>query len=262
MRPSAARNGRRATSEYILYDANAGYQQTPLSVVTRPAKKTGLRSHRHHQHRRAGGSEPMERHETPDAVRSSAVKPRIQCVRVRAQARAHSRADRSQLAPAPGQLALLRLARVCSGQLAGGPCVRSRVLARVYCRVCYRVRTGAGPGGTPGSVQARRPRQQRSLGSERGLATPSPDGKGEISLGPSVTIMPVDSYSTLGRSCEPAFKWIPDPGRARIRARAARQRQTLAGGWSALGGHEVSCSFTWPGSSPEIQPGQIPGLIR
>jgi len=262
MRPSAARNGRRATPEYILYDANAGYQQTPLSVVTRPAKKTGLRSHRHHQHRRAGGSEPMERHETPDAVRSSAVKPRIQCVRVRPQARAHSRAGRSQLAPAPGQLALLRLARVCSGQLAGGPCVRSRVRARLYSRVCYRVRTGAGLGGTPGSDQARRPRQRRSLGSERGLATPSPDGKGEISLGPSVTIMPVDSYSTLGRSCEPAFKWIPDPGRARIRARAARQRQTPAGGWSALGGHEVSCSFTWPGSSPEIQPGQIPGLIR
>src|SRR6185437_12225543 len=75
MRPSAARNGRQATSEYILYDANAGYQQTLLPVVTRPAKKTGLRSHRHHQHRRTGGSEPMERHETPDAVRSSAVKP-------------------------------------------------------------------------------------------------------------------------------------------------------------------------------------------
>ncbi len=73
---------------------------------------------------------------------------------------------------------------------------------------------GVGPGGTPGNDQARRPRQQRSLGSERGLATPSPDGKGEISLGPSVTIMPVDSYSTLGRSCEPAFKWIPDPGQA------------------------------------------------
>ena len=101
MRPSAARNGRRATSEYILYDANAGYQQTPLSVVTRPAKKTGLRSHRHHQHRRAGGSEPMERHETPDAVRSSAVKPRIQCVRVRAQVRTYSRAGSGQLAPAP-----------------------------------------------------------------------------------------------------------------------------------------------------------------
>jgi hypothetical protein len=74
----------------------------------------------------------MERHETPDAVRSSAVKPRIQCVRVWAQAHAQSRAD-------PGQLALPRLARVCSGQLVGGPCVRSRVRARVYSRVCYRV---------------------------------------------------------------------------------------------------------------------------
>ena len=47
------------------------------------------------------------------------------------------------------------------------------------------------------------PGQPRSLGSERGLATPSPDGKGEIALGPSLKIMPVDSYSTLGRSCEP-----------------------------------------------------------
>jgi hypothetical protein len=69
-------------------------------------------------------------------------------------------------------------------------------------------------GRTPGRDQARQPRQQRSLGSERGLATPSPDGKGEIPLGPSLKIMPVDSYSTLGRSCEPAFKWIPDPGQA------------------------------------------------
>lgn len=102
--------------------------------------------------------------------------------------------------------------------------------------------------------QAGMPRQQRSLGSERGLATPSPDGKGEIPLGPSVKIMPVDSYSTLGRSCEPAFKWIPGPGQARVRAQAARQRQALAGGWSELGGHEASCSFTWPGSSPEVQP--------
>ncbi len=43
-------------------------------------------------------------------------------------------------------------------------------------------------------------------------------GKGEIPLGPSVKIMPVDSYSTLGRSCEPAFKWIrqsrPQSGRS------------------------------------------------
>ena len=49
-------------------------------------------------------------------------------------------------------------------------------------------------------------RKQRSLGSERGLATPSPDGKGEITLGPSRKIMPLDPYSTLGRSCEPAYQ--------------------------------------------------------
>src|SRR6185312_15842669 len=66
----------------------------------------------------------------------------------------------------------------------------------------------------PADAGERRPEQQRSLGSERGLATPSPDGKGEIPLGPSLKIMPVDSYSTLGRSCEHAFKWIPDPGQA------------------------------------------------
>jgi hypothetical protein len=92
------------------------------------------------------------------------------------------------------------------------------------------------------------PRQQRSLGSERGLATPSPDGKGEIALGPSITIMPVDSYSTLGRSCEPAFKWML------LGARLRGGRQALAVGWSAPGGHEASCSLTWPGSSPEVQP--------
>ena len=96
------------------------------------------------------------------------------------------------------------------------PCVRLRVRARIHSCVCSRVRVR--PGRTPGSDQARHPRQRRSLGSERGLATPSPDGKGEIPLGPSVKIMPVDSYSTLGRSCEPAFKWIrqaqprPSPG--------------------------------------------------
>lgn len=95
------------------------------------------------------------------------------------------------------------------------------------------------------------PGQRRSLGSERGLATPSPDGKGEIALRPSMKIMPVDSYSTLGRSCEPAFKWIrqaqprPSPGPGpQSRAQAARRRQALAGGWSALGGHEASRSFT------------------
>jgi hypothetical protein len=35
--------------------------------------------------------------------------------------------------------------------------------------------------------------QQESLGSERGLATPSPDGRGEITLSPSIKIMPVKS---------------------------------------------------------------------
>ena len=181
--------------------------------------------------------------------RSDAVKARFQCVRVRAQARVHSRACPRSAHACPVSSRLLRLARVWSGQLVVGGCVRSRVRARVYSRV----RTGAGPGGTPGSYQARRPRQQRSLGSERGLATPSPDGKGEISLGPSVTIMPVDSYSTLGRSCEPAFKWIPDPGQARSGRglRDSVRRSRVAG---PPGGHEVSCSFTWPGSSPEVQP--------
>jgi hypothetical protein len=75
------------------------------------------------------------------------------------------------------------------------------------------------------------PRKQRSLDSERGLATPSPDGKGEISLGPSQTIMPPDPYSTLGRSCEPAYQVESPTG-------AARRRHAPAGGWSAPGGHE------------------------
>jgi len=36
-------------------------------------------------------------------------------------------------------------------------------------------------------------RRHRSLGSERGLATPSPDGKGREDSSPSKTIMPCDS---------------------------------------------------------------------
>jgi hypothetical protein len=42
MRPSTARNGPVGDSEYKLYDANAGYQQTLLPVVKRPAKKPDL----------------------------------------------------------------------------------------------------------------------------------------------------------------------------------------------------------------------------
>ena len=59
--------------------------------------------------------------------------------------------------------------------------------------------------GCPDSTQPV-PRKQRSLGSERGLATPSPDEKGEMTLGPSMKIMPLDPYSRLGRSCEPAYQ--------------------------------------------------------
>jgi hypothetical protein len=134
------------------------------------------------------------------------VKPRFQCVRVRAEAQAQAQAQDCVHS------------RACSGRLVrsarGRPCVRSRLRGHVHS--CVRSSVRARPGRTPSSDQARQPRQQRSLGSERGLATPSPDGKGEIPLGPSVKIMPVDSYSTLGRSCEPAFKWIrqtrPRPG--------------------------------------------------
>jgi hypothetical protein len=74
--------------------------------------------------------------------------------------------------------------------------------------------------GRSGSAQATH-RKQRSLGSERGLATPSPDGKGEITLGPSMKIMPLDPYSTLGRSCEPAYQVdFAGTGAARRRSRA------------------------------------------
>ena len=98
----------------------------------------------------------------------------------------------------------------------------------------------------PGSAQTA-PRKYRSLGSERGLATPSPDGKGEIALGPSMKIMPVDPYNTLGRSCEPAYQ-------VDRRREAARRRHALAAAGPRPGGHETSCSVTWPGSSPEVQP--------
>ena len=177
---------------------------------------------------------------------------RARCSRSRSRSRSGS-GSHPHSGSRSGSLAFTLAAACVSSR---PPRVRLRVQARarVHSCVCSRVRVR--PGRTPGSDQARHPRQPRSLGSERGLATPSPDGKGEIPLGPSVKIMPVDSYSTLGRSCEPAFKWIrqaqprPSPGpaqeqaRPQSRARAARRCQALAGGWSALGGHEASCSFT------------------
>jgi hypothetical protein len=42
--------------------------------------KTGLRFHRHHQYHGSYAPDQLERHETADPVRSSAVKARIQCV--------------------------------------------------------------------------------------------------------------------------------------------------------------------------------------
>jgi hypothetical protein len=50
--------------------------------------------------------------------------------------------------------------------------------------------------------------------------------------------MPLDPYSTLGRSCEPAYQ-VDLPG-----AGVARRRLALAGGWPMPGGHEASCSVT------------------
>jgi hypothetical protein len=103
--------------------------------------------------------------------------------------------------------------------------------------------------------RTRNPRQPRSLGSERGLATPSPDGKGEIPLGPSVKIMPVDSYSTLGRSCEPAFKWI-----IWTRGCAAASR---ARGWLVRAGRpRGELLVHLAGKLTRGPAGQVPGLVR
>ena len=89
------------------------------------------------------------------------------------------------------------------------------------------------------------PRKHKSLDSERGLATPSPDGKGEMTLSPSMIIMPPDPYSTLGRSCEPAYQvdW-PDP-------RARRRRGALAGPYSAA--TRRAARGTWLGTSAELE---------
>ena len=60
----------------------------------------------------------------------------------------------------------------------------------------------------PGQDQARCPDSQEAWARSGAWPPRAQTGKGEIALGPSMKIMPVDSYSTLGRSCEPAFKWI------------------------------------------------------
>jgi len=117
------------------------------------------------------------------------------------------------------------------------------------------------------TLDSKTPWTARSLGSERGLATPSPDGKGEIPLGPSVKIMPVDSYSTLGRSCEPAFKWIPrpgpDPAHARPQSRAGCATVSGARGWLVRAGRPRSELIVHLAGKLTRGPArQIPGLIR
>src|SRR5690348_14536615 len=90
-------------------------------------------------------------------------------------------------------------------------------------------RPGQAPGQAEHPAAIRRDAQTaKKSGLGAGPGHPEPRRERRDTLGPSVTIMPVDSYSTLGRSCEPAFKWIPDPGQARVRARAARQRGSAA----------------------------------
>ena len=182
------------------------------------------------------------------------MKARFQCVRVRAQARVHSRACPGQFAFAPASPRLLRSASR-----------RPPASAHAFATASEQA---PGQAEHPAAIRQDAPRQQRSLGSERGLATPSPDGKGEIPLGPSVKIMPVDSYSTLGRSCEPAFKWIrqaqpsPGPGPAAVPG-AARAAVSGARGWLVRAGRprgELLVHLT--GKLTRGPAGQIPGLIR
>jgi hypothetical protein len=56
----------------------------PLHNGPRPVgsfPKTGLRSHRHHQHHGSYAPDQFERHETPVPVRSNALEVRFHCVR-------------------------------------------------------------------------------------------------------------------------------------------------------------------------------------
>ena len=71
-----ARSRRRAQLARSL-----GSAEGTASAAGRHVRETGLRTRRHHQHHDPCVPDPAERHETPDPVRSDAVKPRIQCVR-------------------------------------------------------------------------------------------------------------------------------------------------------------------------------------
>jgi len=64
------------------------------------------------------------------------------------------------------------------------------------------------PGQRSGSARKQKP----GLGA--GPGHPEPRRKGEMTLSPSKKIMPLDPYSTLGRSCEPAHQ-VDSPTRGR-----------------------------------------------
>jgi hypothetical protein len=65
----------------------ARWSSLPLSQwagTGRLVPETGPKSHRHHQHHGLYVPDPMERHETPDPLRSNALESRFQCVRQQA----------------------------------------------------------------------------------------------------------------------------------------------------------------------------------
>jgi hypothetical protein len=73
----AARDPTRSNGE----GTGGGIVRGTAAAGAAPSPKTGLRPRRHHQHHAPGAPGQLERHETPDPVRSDAVKPRFQCVR-------------------------------------------------------------------------------------------------------------------------------------------------------------------------------------
>jgi hypothetical protein len=76
----------------------------------------------------------------------------------------------------------------------------------------------------PGRMPGRCPDSKEAWARSGAWPPRAQTGKARLPLGPSTKIMPVDSYSTLGRSCEPAFKWISGRTRRALRGDATRWR--------------------------------------
>jgi hypothetical protein len=84
------------------------------------------------------------------------------------------------------------------------------------------------PGSHSGSAQ-----KAKKPGLGAGPGHPEPRRKGEMTLGPSKKIMPLDPYSTLGRSCEPAYQ-VDSPTRGLgDDVKLWPATGVRAGGWSA-----------------------------